>query len=217
MKTMNLVLGIMAAGVLVLATEARATVTTVINGSMWNSSQGITDSTLADAAHQPGVSPAVTFSVPNGALDFDSRNDSVNGYNVAGWLATGGATLSTGNGAQTMNDTFVHLSGTVSVTAGETFSVTQDDGLTLIIGGVTVLNHSGGQAPTQYTGTYAGATGNEPFDLYYTEIEGPPAVLQVDLPFVPQGVGVPDSGTTIALLGLGLAGLAGMARRVRAS
>jgi hypothetical protein len=112
-----------------------------------------------------------------------------------------------------MDDTFIHLRGMVSVTSGQTFGVTQDDGLTLIIDGITVLNHDGAQAPTSYTGTYSGPTGNYAFDLYYTEIQGPPAVLQVNLPFV----GVPDGGTTVGLLGMGLAALAGLARRVRAS
>jgi hypothetical protein len=66
---------------------------------------------------------------------------------------------------------------------GETFSVQQDDGLVLTIAGNTVLNNPGPNSPTEYTGTYHGPTGNEPFTLEYAEIDGPPAVLAIDLPF----------------------------------
>jgi hypothetical protein len=210
MKTRQLVLAVLAAGALGLVTEARAA---SITGSLWenyNPSGGAIPSNL------PGTSADVTFSVPNGSLYFDSRNAD-NGYTIGGWLSTGGAPILSGTGqsGNTMDNTFVHLSGMVSVTAGESFTVQQDDGLTLIIGGVTVLSNPGAHSPTSYTGTYTGATGNFAFDLYYAEIDGAPAVLGVNLPFTAGTV--PDGGTTVGLLGMGLAGLAGLGRRIRAS
>lgn len=160
----------------------------------------------------PSGTPDVTFSVANGALDFDSRNAG-NGYTVGGWLATGGATILTGSGeaGNSMDNVAVVMSGLVSVTKGETFSVEQDDGLVLTIDGINVLNNPGPNAPTDYSGTYTGPSGDFAFTLDYWEIDGPPAVLSVDLPFTPS---VPDGGTTAGLLGMGLASLAVLRRKL---
>ena len=175
-----------------LATSAFASVGTVqalMTGSLWENTGAWGENwSVNDSGPGANVtpigSPNVTFTVPNGALDFDSRNAG-NGYTIGGWLATGGATIVTGAGeaANTMDNTIVTMSGMVSVTLGETFSVQQDDGLVLTIAGNTVLNNPGPNSPTEYTGTYHGPTGNEPFTLEYAEINGPPAVLAIDLPF----------------------------------
>jgi len=70
------------------------------------------------------------------------------------------------------------FTGTVSVTHNQTFTVTHDDGLTLIIGGLDLGFNPGPTAPTTTTITYTGATGNFPFQLVYGECCGGPAVLQ---------------------------------------
>ena len=175
-----------------------------ISGSLWENQNPAGGATLGNVP----VSPAdVTFSVPNGSLDFDSRvggNNSAN-YTISSWLGTGGATILTGagKGGNTMDDTLTYLTGTVSVSNGETFTVQHDDGLTLIIGGHTVISAPGATSPASTTGTYTGASGNESFQLIYGEIEGAPAVLDVK---------VPDSGTTLMLLGAAIGGLAAFRR-----
>ena len=214
MKTKSLVLGVVAAGALVLVTEARAN---TVTGSLW---EGISDTLPADLAHLPGGAATVTFTAPS-PLNFDSRT-AVNGYTIGGWLATGGGSITGGTAGHglldaglTMDDTFVLITGQVTVTSGQSFTVEHDDGMTLVINGQTVISAPNATAPTPTTGTYSGAAGTWNFELYYDEVQGAPAVLQVDLPLQTQAV--PDGGTTVALLGMGLAGLAGLARRVRAS
>ena len=195
----------------VLATSAFASVGTVqasVSGSLWENT-GAWGENWSGSDSGPGAnvtpigSPTVTFTVPNGALDFDSRNAG-NGYTIGGWLATGGATIVTGTGeaGNTMDNTIVTMSGTVSVTSGETFTVQQDDGLVLTIAGNLVLNNPGPHSPTGYTGTYNGPTGNEPFTLEYAEINGAPAVLAINLPFT----GIPEprnmfAGALLLLVG----------------
>ncbi len=108
--------------------------------------------------------------------------------------------------------TILRFTGFVSVFNGETFTVTHDDGLTLIINGVDLGFNPGPTAPTTATETYTGATGNFPFTLVYAECCGGPAVLQVELPFSNT---VPDGGTTLALMGGAMAMLGTVARRFR--
>jgi VPDSG-CTERM motif len=160
----------------------------------------------------PTGTPDVTFSVANGSLDFDSRN-LVNGYTVGGFLTSGGGTILTGSGEKlnSMDNVAIVMSGLVSVTHNETFNVMQDDGLVLTINGMSVLNNPGPNSPSPFSGTYTGPTGDFAFQLDYWEIDGSPAVLSVDLPFTPS---VPDGGTTAGLLGLGLASLAVLRRKL---
>ena len=209
MKIRNLVLGIVAAGALVLVTEARAN---NVSGSLW---EGIADNTPADLAHLPGGAPDVTFTAPS-PINFDSRV-APDGYTIGGWLTTGGGTILTGAGesAKTIDDTFIYITGQVTVNSGQVFSLAHDDGLTLVINGQTVVSAPDPTSPTVTSGTYSGPAGTWDFQLYYDEVMGPPAVLNVDLPL--ESPAVPDSGTTVALLGMGLAGLASLGRRIRVS
>ena len=86
--------------------------------------------------------------------------------------------------------------------------MTRDDGLTLTIGGLLVVNAPGPTAPAVTTVLYSGPTGNFPFQLVYTECCGGPAVLQTSLPLsvTPFGSTVPEP-TTLSLVALGIAGL----------
>ena len=205
MKTRSLVITtLLGAAVLGCASITRADIV----GSLYEG--GAND--WGNGSTVPSGTANVTFSVPNGSLTFDSTA-AANGYTIGGWLATGGASILTGSGeaGNTMDNVAVVMSGTVSVTHGETFNVTQDDGLVLTIDGFGVLSNPGPHAPTAYTGTYNGPTGNYAFTLDYWEIDGPPAVLKVDLPFTPS---VPDGGTTAGLLGFGLLCLGTLRRKL---
>jgi len=159
----------------------------------------------------PAGPAAVTFLAPSNPLSFNSNGST--DYTVGSFLATGGATILTGSAASlaaSLDNTLFNFTGTVSVTTGETFKAGHDDGLTLIIGGVTVISAPGGTSFTLTTSTYTGPTGNEPFQLVYGECCGSPAALEVDLPLQ----ATPEPGS-MAALGAGLAGLAYLRRRKR--
>lgn len=146
-----------------------------ILGSIW---EGVSNANNATPANVPGTTPNVTFDVPGNSLNFDSR---VGGYTIGGFLSSGGATITSGSGdaGNTVNNTMFNITGMVSVTTGQTFTVTHDDGLTFIIGTDTVINHPSATAPTTTTETYTGPSGTFDFQLVYGECCGAPAVLQM--------------------------------------
>lgn len=194
--------------IVILAAIAFASVGTLqasITGSIWEGVVG--NAAPTDIPARPAD---VTFSVDS-PLDFDSRRGG--SYTIGSWLATGGATILTGasEAGNTMNGTIFQFIGQVSVLNGQTFTVNHDDGLTLIIGGVTVINEPGPTAPTTTTRTYTGPSGNLPFQLVYGEGWGAPAVLQIDLPFS----AVPEPSTCIAGALLLLPFGAGLIRKLR--
>ena len=171
-----------------------------ITGSLW----AVSDATSQNAipANVPGTAPDVTFLV-NAPLNFNAT-----GATVQAWLVSGGAFNISGLPtalSRLMDDsvqgTIVQFLGMVTVVNGQMFTVTHDDGLTLIIGGVNLGFNPGPTSPVTSTATYTGPSGNFPFQLVYGECCGGPAVLQVDLPFQPQVVPEP---ATLALLGGGL-------------
>jgi hypothetical protein len=180
-----------------------------IVGSIWENQSG--PASDATPANVPSTPADVTFSA-NSPLDFDSRT-ALNGYTIGGFLATGGATILTGAGeaGNTMDNTLFDFKGMVTVTNGQTFTVAHDDGLTLTIGGLTVISAPGPTAPTVTTETYTGPSGNLPFELVYGEVQGPPAVLQISLPLQ----NVPEPSPVVGAFGLGLMGLVGLVWRRR--
>ena len=126
-------------------------------------------------------------------------------YTIGGFIASGGGSIVTGaaHAGDALNDTLWNIVGTVTVTTGMMFTVTHDDGLTLIIGGTTVIDEPGPFSPTTDTHTYTGPSGTFAFQLVYGECCGPPAELQIDLPL---SSAVPEPGTWAMML-LGFAGL----------
>jgi len=197
----------LAALALTLSSNALAN---VISGDLWRVSEATSQNAIL--ANVPGTTPDVTFDV-NSPLNFNATSAT-----IGAWLATGGAFNLVENTAGALaalmdngvQGTLLSFTGFVTVTNGQTFTVTHDDGLTLIIGGVDLGFNPGPTAPVTSIVPYTGPSGNFPFQLVYGECCGGPAVLQVDLPF--SSTPAPEPGT-LALLGLGLAGAVFVRRR----
>lgn len=203
MKTQRVLLPLLMAGALASGTAARAN---VLTGSLWDASDsGLNDGSQTSIPENgsgvpvlPGGAPNVTFSVnTSGGLDFNSGS----GYTISAFLGTGGATVLTGGTptelAKSMDDVLISIQGQVTVTTGETFNSEHDDGLALFIDGTSVINAPGptGAAPTP--GTWSGPSGTYDFQLTYAEVEGAPAVLQVD-GLLNNANSVPEPSTLLA-------------------
>jgi hypothetical protein len=196
--------------ILALGSFGTAEAANVISGNLWHVSNATSQNAVP--ANVPGTPPDVTFDV-NSPFNFD-KSDAT----VAAWLATSAAFNIVQNTAGTLasqlsNGTIsslIDFKGVVSVIHNQTFTVTHDDGLTLNIGGLNVINVPGPTSPVKTTVTYTGPTGNFAFELVYGECCAGPAVLQIDLPLQK----VPEPGSAL-LLATGLAGFLGYGWRRR--
>ncbi len=168
------------------------------------------NATPAQIAALPASDLGATFDAPSTPLSFASGGL----YTLGEFLASGGAfNISLFNGhalSNSVGDTLFDFQGSVSVTTGDTFVAGHDDGLTLTIGGLTVISEPGPTSFTTTTRTYTGPSGTFPFDLVYGECCGAPAVLDVTLPLVTPGIPEP---ATLVLLGVGLMGVGALRRR----
>jgi len=183
----------------------------VISGSIW----AVPDATAGNAAPAsiPAAPADITFSV-NTPMDFSG-----DGVSRSTWLASSAAfnivENTAGALAALMSDgvtgTLLEFTGLVTVHNGDHFTVTHDDGLTLTIGGITVISEPGPTSPVLTDETYTGPDGTFAFQLVYGECCSGPAVLQIDLPFT----NVPEPAS-IAILGVALLGLGAVRRRLAA-
>jgi hypothetical protein len=203
------------AGTMLIASAGVASANT-ITGELWHVPEAIANS--ATIANTPGTTPDVTFQV-NTPMNFGATNAT-----VGAWLASGAAFNIVQNTAGTLTSlmdnfttgAFVDFKGNVTVTSGQTFTVTHDDGLQLKIGSVMVINDPGPTSPTLTTATYGGPSGTFAFDLTYGECCSGPAVLQIDLPFVDtRGVPGPISGSGLPGLLAGCCAMLGLTWRRR--
>ncbi|RYY52195.1 MAG: hypothetical protein EOO05_22225 [Chitinophagaceae bacterium] len=186
------------ATICILSGSAHAAVN-IISGNLYKVPEIITLNAVP--SNVPVTPPDVTFDVQS------PFNFTGTGVTVATWLASSSAFNITENTPGTLaslmdngiTGTLLDFNGFVSVTNGQTFTVTHDDGLSLIIGGLDLNFNPGPTAPITSIATYTGPSGTFPFELVYTECCGGPAVLQLDLPLSNTG-NVPEGGSTFALL-----------------
>jgi hypothetical protein len=202
-------------GLIALAMSANLAHANTVIGDLWL----VPDATAQNAvpASVPGTTPDVVFQV-NSPFDFSGTN-----VTVAAWLASSSAFNIVENTAGTLaslmsngtTSTLLNFTGNVSVTNGDIFTVTHDDGLSLIIGGLLVIDEPGPTSPVTTLFTYTGPTGTFPFQLVYGECCSGPAELQISLALESQ---TPLPGALpLFVSGLGGLGLLGWRRKKKAA
>jgi len=191
-----------------------------VSGEVWEVTNAqASNATPAEIASLGAGLPGATFSVPSGSLSFNPT-DTSSIYTLGPWLATGGVSTATYlNGAASTDSlgpgTLFNFTGSVTVTHGESFTVSHDDGITLIINGLTVISDPGPTSVINSTATYSGPSGTYAFDLVYGECCTAPATLVVDLPFT-AATPLPAALPLFAS-GLGVVGFLGLRRKRKAA
>ncbi|MGH7098566.1 MAG: hypothetical protein ACREE4_12985, partial [Stellaceae bacterium] len=120
---------------------AANTVTGTIYETTTTNARNATTASVASAIS--ASAPTVTFTAPS-PLNFNPTDTSAI-YHIGTWLASGGGVVTggTGNPLDSMDGTLLEIKGTVSVTTGETFTASHDDGVTFTIGTDLVINSPG--------------------------------------------------------------------------
>jgi hypothetical protein len=113
------------------------------------------------------------------------------------------------------NGTFFEIFGTFNVTSSAAFKLEHDDGavLELLSGGSVVAKTGSGDATVAssgQTGSFSVSPGVYSFELLYSEVNGAPAVLEVQADAAPGPI--PGTGL-LSFVALGLLGLASAGRK----
>jgi PEP-CTERM motif len=170
-----------------------------------------TTSTLASG--EATGTECATFSATS--INFSGDANYPNNYNLGGFLTANGAGfgityLNSFGPTSNLDNSLWVITGTAGFTSGESFTVIHDDGVQLYVNGVNVLSDGGPTAPVTTAYTYTGPTGNFGFEFIYTECCGGTADFITSL--APPTSATPEPGTFV-LLGSGLLGLLGAAKR----
>jgi hypothetical protein len=189
----------------VLAGSACVNTAAALNATIAN---GIACAGAAPITFNTNTGPGnvLNYSTPPGTQvnDFLTSNGMVTTYTTGQALAIATA-LSNGlaAGDPAARGTLVYLTGNITVSNGQTISITHDDGVSLVINGLAVISAPGPTSPELSTGTYTGATGTFGFQLAYGECCGNPAQLNMAVPVPGPVVGAGLPGLVASLGGFG--------------
>lgn len=181
-----------------------------------NVSASIADSTPTAGSELASAEASSTECATFSATAIHFSGDAPGDYNLGGFLGSFGAAsgityMNGATGSTNLNNSLWVFTGTAGFVNGETFTVEHDDGVELYVNGVNVLDDGGPTAPVNTTFTYTGTTGNFDFQFIYTECCFGTADFDTTLA-PPTSSTTPEPGTFV-LLGSGLLGLFGMAKR----
>jgi len=143
----------------------------------------------------PAGTPTATFTVTGGSqiFNFSSNSD----QSLQQFLTSGGDafTLLTGSpsigycgnplGSCGLNNDVIEFTGTAYLTGGKQYQVTKDDAVFLTLNGIPVVDARNNTAAETEFFTVA-TSGAYNFDLLYSEVNGPPAVLESNINVTPE-------------------------------